>query len=594
MTLAMLLCCVTAMAWAESEYPYGDGTKDNPYQFEVTTVYDEDYECYDEKVTFKGGYWDEDEGEYIGYSPILKANEKVYATFEMPEENKLIDFYISDYYNDLYEDVTVYKNGDEGTPVVFDEIYGAWILSEYPATVGDRIVICATVKSLDEYDYAEFYMNVDFFENFGTGSIDSPYILERSEESSYDGYDFYGRPEDAMYSPITGKDEVWYVLQADRKSNIRIGGGSYSEQEARAFTGGEVYIGSLDNKVAEMSEEVDEYYDELAVQSPFFLVEKGDVVYVRLSVNDKFDEEEYGYLVYAEGKEYTGAGTLDDPFIIKYDYEEEIVVTPETPALEPGDYYFSMDVARDDWLVFNSSTYGVGDVAYVEFCDADGNTIEKFKNLGDKSSDFFIGDVKATEGQNIKIKVHLVKPVEEWELWVGVEPNELYGYFPTKKFTFTYTGKAIKPLIYADDMRYQNLLVKGRDYTVTYSNNIKVGEGKATITPTGEYAGLKKTYVFYDIVPKKASIKSMTPGSKKLTVKASTKVSSTGGSTYQIAYKQKGTSKWKYTTTTSQSKTIKSLKKGKYYYVKVRAYKTVKGIKFYGSWSTTKLSKKIK
>ena len=74
----------------------------------------------------------------------------------------------------------------------------------------------------------------------------------------------------------------------------------------------------------------------------------------------------------------------------------------------------------------------------------------------------------------------------------------------------------------------------------------------------------------------------------------STKVASTGGTTYQIAYKKKGTSKWKYTTTTSKSKTIKSLKKGKKYYVKVRAYKTVDGKKIYGSWSKTKLSKKIK
>ena len=72
------------------------------------------------------------------------------------------------------------------------------------------------------------------------------------------------------------------------------------------------------------------------------------------------------------------------------------------------------------------------------------------------------------------------------------------------------------------------------------------------------------------------------------------KASTTGGSTYKIYYKQKGTKKWKTTTTTAQTKTVKKLKKGKKYYVKVRAYKKVSGKTYYGAYSSTKLSKKIK
>ncbi|MCI7248033.1 MAG: hypothetical protein MR492_00395 [Clostridiales bacterium] len=34
--------------------------------------------------------------------------------------------------------------------------------------------------------------------------------------------------------------------------------------------------------------------------------------------------------------------------------------------------------------------------------------------------------------------------------------------------------------------------------------------------------------------------------------------------------------------------------KGKYYYVKVRSYKKVGSTTYYGAWSKTKLSKKIK
>lgn len=94
--------------------------------------------------------------------------------------------------------------------------------------------------------------------------------------------------------------------------------------------------------------------------------------------------------------------------------------------------------------------------------------------------------------------------------------------------------------------------------------------------------------------PKKATIKSLTSGTSKLTVKMSGKPSAIGGATYKIGYKMKGTSTWKYTTTTSASKTISKLKKGKRYYVKVRAYKKVGTEKIYGAWSASKLSGTIK
>ena len=60
---------------------------------------------------------------------------------------------------------------------------------------------------------------------------------------------------------------------------------------------------------------------------------------------------------------------------------------------------------------------------------------------------------------------------------------------------------------------------------------------------------------------------------------------------YQVKY---STSK-KFTKSTTKtigvkttSKTVKSLKKGKTYYVKVRTYKTVKGTKYYSGYSAVK------
>ncbi len=67
--------------------------------------------------------------------------------------------------------------------------------------------------------------------------------------------------------------------------------------------------------------------------------------------------------------------------------------------------------------------------------------------------------------------------------------------------------------------------------------------------------------------------------------------SSTG---YQIQYSTSSkfaSSKTKNVTITNKNtitKTIKTLKKGTKYYVRIRAYKTLAGTKYYRSWSSVK------
>lgn len=151
---------------------------------------------------------------------------------------------------------------------------------------------------------------------------------------------------------------------------------------------------------------------------------------------------------------------------------------------------------------------------------------------------------------------------------------------------YVYNGKARKPSVKVPGLVYNT------DFTVSYANNVKAGKATVTIKGKGIHSGtLKKTF---KIVPKKAAIAKLKPGKASLTVKASTKPSVKGASAYQIAYKQKGTSKWRYTKTKDQTKTISSLKKGQRYYVKVRAYRMVSNVKYRGAWSKIKLSSKIR
>ena len=90
--------------------------------------------------------------------------------------------------------------------------------------------------------------------------------------------------------------------------------------------------------------------------------------------------------------------------------------------------------------------------------------------------------------------------------------------------------------------------------------------------------------------PNKAIITSLkSPKAKTLTVKWKQVPSAEG---YQIKYAANSKfsgSKTKAAAKSATAKTIKSLKKGKIYYVKVRAFKNdVKGNKIYGSYSAAK------
>lgn len=162
------------------------------------------------------------------------------------------------------------------------------------------------------------------------------------------------------------------------------------------------------------------------------------------------------------------------------------------------------------------------------------------------------------------------------------------------KASYTYTGKIIRP----------GVTVKGKDgkvlssdnYTVSYSKSVY--PGKYTVKAIGKNKYDGTVSATYKIYPKSSAIKKLKKGKKKMTV-SWTKQSKSAVSGYQIKYsKSKKFSKRSTKIVTvktykTSSKTIKKLKSRKTYYIRVRAYKTVKGSKYYSSWSKTK-SVKVK
>ncbi len=126
------------------------------------------------------------------------------------------------------------------------------------------------------------------------------------------------------------------------------------------------------------------------------------------------------------------------------------------------------------------------------------------------------------------------------------------------------------------------------------------GEYVTTVEPTFAEVGHREMYCSVcnakvdeeDIAKlslKRAYIPKLTAGSKKITVKIAKETKNATG--YQIAYKVAGNNNYKFVKTTSLTKTIKNLKKGKKYCFKIRAYAVEDGKTYYGAYCTVKYCK---
>ena len=151
--------------------------------------------------------------------------------------------------------------------------------------------------------------------------------------------------------------------------------------------------------------------------------------------------------------------------------------------------------------------------------------------------------------------------------------------------TKAFTGKAIKQNV---TVKVGNTVLKnGTDYTVSYSNNKKVGKATVKITGKGKYGGvITKTF---KINPEKQEIQKLTAKSKSFFVDWAQKGSATG---YEIQYatnsKFTGAKKVTITNNKTDKTTVSKLSANKKYYVRVRSYTTVGGTKYYGAWSAVK------
>ncbi len=154
---------------------------------------------------------------------------------------------------------------------------------------------------------------------------------------------------------------------------------------------------------------------------------------------------------------------------------------------------------------------------------------------------------------------------------------------------YTYNGKVKTPAVTVKASNGK-ILKKNTDYTVTYASGRKyVGKYKVTVRLKGNYSGTKTLYL--TIKPPKTSIKKVTrPARRKLRIYFTKKTQQISG--YQVQYSRyKSFKKTKTKTLRSYrytNHTFTKLSTRKYYYVRVRTYKSAGGRYYYSDWSTVK------
>lgn len=177
----------------------------------------------------------------------------------------------------------------------------------------------------------------------------------------------------------------------------------------------------------------------------------------------------------------------------------------------------------------------------------------------------------------------------------AAEKVSLTGATVTGITNKVWTGKKLlqKPVVKVAGKK----LKAGTDYTLTYTNNINVGRAVVTITGKGKYTG--KCTKSFKINPRGTSITSVEGRKRKLLVhwkRQSAKMSKTRITGYNLQIstagnfkKNKKTLKIKGYARTSQS--IGSLLPNIKYYIRIRTYKTVRGVTYYSPWSKVKSRK---
>lgn len=171
------------------------------------------------------------------------------------------------------------------------------------------------------------------------------------------------------------------------------------------------------------------------------------------------------------------------------------------------------------------------------------------------------------------------------------DPNDTHLTMCKEKLEYSstaYSASAKMPALIITDVD-GDVLEEGIDYIATYSSNITCGRAVVNINGMGEYKGMNSHRTFV-IKPKKMSKPSLVDGGR---TKSSLNIKWTnpGGSADGYQLQQYVDGAWKtvktFTNTSTLTYKLTSLSACKKYEFRIRAYKIIGKVKYYGDYSTT-------
>lgn len=183
-------------------------------------------------------------------------------------------------------------------------------------------------------------------------------------------------------------------------------------------------------------------------------------------------------IIAADGSNYSGSVTAK---LAVYEGETSNIINPVNVTLKYTEITYTGRAIKD-----NEPTVKIGDNVLVKNKDYK----VQFQNNTNAGTAFVIVTGKGAYKGKI-VKPFGIKPVAGVQLSGKQIPDK------------TYNGKLQKPAV--TGVRAENKkLVKNKDYTVSYSNNLHAGTAKVTITGKGNYAG-QTLYLTFTIKPQKIS-----------------------------------------------------------------------------------------
>ena len=168
-----------------------------------------------------------------------------------------------------------------------------------------------------------------------------------------------------------------------------------------------------------------------------------------------------------------------------------------------------------------------------------------------------------------------------------INPKKITPKVTLSKTAFTYNGKAQKPAVTVKD---GNTALKASDYTAAYAKGrINVGTYDVKVTLKGNYAGTKT--VSFMIIPKGTSITLFEAVKGQLAFRVKWEKQSEQVTGYQVQYSTDENFKKDISSVTvkgaQNTSTVirKNIKGGKYYYLRIRTYKTVGEKNYCSVWN---------